>query len=93
MLNNVEGLSGDPAAGLELPPNSFVIGADGGEEVYFIDCSKDPSPVYVYELETGMTKVEAPNLDGYVQKCRDTELEIKRDEAEMARKKWWQFWK
>ncbi|HTL59033.1 MAG TPA: SMI1/KNR4 family protein [Candidatus Limnocylindrales bacterium] len=91
--NSVEGLPGSAAAGIKLPPSSFIIGTDGGEQVYFIDWSKESSPVYVFELETGRTKEEAPSLDAYVEKCRDMGLEIKRDEEERARKKWWQFWK
>ena len=76
-----------------LPPHSFIIGDDGGEETYFIDVSRQPSPVYVFQLETGKVKEEAAGLDAYVQKCRDADDEIRRDQAEMARKRWWQFWK
>lgn len=76
-----------------LPPHSFIIGDDGGVETYFIDVSRQRSPVYVFQLETGKVQEEAPSLDAYVQKCRDTEDEIRRDQALMAKRKWWQFWK
>jgi hypothetical protein len=76
-----------------LPPNSFIIGNDGGEEVYFIDLTRHPSPVYVFELETGKAKEHAPHLDAYVHKCADAETEISRDQQHMARKKWWRFWR
>jgi hypothetical protein len=76
-----------------LPPRSFIIGNDGGEEIYFIDTSRQQSPVFVFDLETGEIKEYAPTLEAYIQKCRDTDAQILRDEEAMAKKKWWQFWK
>ncbi|APG27066.1 hypothetical protein A7E78_03985 [Syntrophotalea acetylenivorans] len=36
-----------------VEPKKFVIGSDGGEELFFIYLDKPKCPVYVYELETG----------------------------------------
>ena len=36
-----------------VEPKKFVIGGDGGEEIFFIYLNKPKCPVYVYELETG----------------------------------------
>jgi hypothetical protein len=91
--NSVDAVLDHADTGGTLPPHSFTIGGDGGEEIYFIDLSRQPSPVFVYDLETGKIKEEAPSLDAYVQQCRDTEEELRLDEEEMARKKWWQFWR
>lgn len=36
-----------------VEPKKFVIGDDGGEEIFYIYLNKPQCPVYAYELETG----------------------------------------
>lgn len=75
------------------PPGSFIIGNDGGEETYFIDASRQGAPVFVFDLETGEVKEYAPTLEAYIQRCKDINADIRRDQEEMAKKKSWPFWK
>ncbi|MGH9884262.1 MAG: SMI1/KNR4 family protein [bacterium] len=88
------------AAALPVPSNvhqAFFVGSDGGEETYFLDTARFDSPVYVFELETGQSRVLAPSWEAYLQHIRETHAEIAVDE-EAARlreltKRWWEFWK
>ena len=83
------------SAGLvnDLPANSFIIGGDGGEESYFIDVSRQRSPVFVFDLETGKVWQKASSLSVYVEQCKDAIEQIHRDEERAAKKKWWQVWR
>jgi hypothetical protein len=74
------------------PGNYFMIGSDCGEEWYYIDISRDQSPVFKLDLECKTLTVEAANLTEYVAQCWATEAEVRQDEETMARKRWWQFW-
>ena|ERR1041384_8001648 len=76
-----------------FPPHTFIIGTDGGESTYFLDLSRQPSPVFNFDLETRGITEESPDLQAFVNKCRESEAEVRRDEEEMERRKWWQFWK
>jgi hypothetical protein len=70
----------------------LMIGGDGGEEAYLIDLSVTESPVYVYDYETGEVHQRATGLREFVAQCQASDEEIRRDEEEMKRRRWWQFW-
>jgi hypothetical protein len=82
---------------LPWPATLVYIGSDGGEYAYFLDVSRDPAPVMVYDHETGtVLGEEAPNLPSFVEKCRRDLEEIEADKramkARFRNKKWWEFW-
>jgi hypothetical protein len=76
----------------KLPPNSFIVGDDSGEETYFIDLSREHSPVHVFNVETGRMTEKFPSLEAYVQHCRKTDEELRRYAERVENRKWWQFW-
>ena len=76
----------------KLPPNSFIIGDDSAEETYFIDVSREHSPVYVFDVETEKVREKAPSLADYIQHCRRTDEELRQYADRVEHKKWWQFW-
>jgi hypothetical protein len=69
------------------------IGSDGSESWYFIDLRNDSCPVYTYELETKKVTLEAPDFESWLEQLREVDDEIKRDQIDMARKRWWQWWR
>jgi cell wall assembly regulator SMI1 len=75
----------------------FIIGSDGGEEVYLIDLAASQSQVFVYDVEKGAHSVKAntwPEYLGQVQAVLDEIAADKRAQAERkANKKWWELWK
>jgi hypothetical protein len=93
LVNDPEALKELAAERDPLPPQSFIVGDDGGEELYFIDLTRASSPVYVFQLETGQVKEASPSLQAYVQACEQTEREINGDEVKRSDRKWWQFWR
>jgi hypothetical protein len=74
----------------------FVIGSDGGEEIYFIDLAVDSSQVFTYEMETGKHVEKATDWTEYLGQIESNLKEIDDERAEQERKankKWWEFWK
>jgi hypothetical protein len=65
------------------PTHYVVVGNDGGEEAYVLDVSRDPSPVLVFELETGHFRSLAPDLDGFLALIREWHAEIVADQEAM----------
>ena len=65
-----------------LPPHSFLIGADGGESLYFIDLSRDMSPVFEFDGETRKVTEKSPDLLAFVEKCREMAAESLRKAIE-----------
>jgi hypothetical protein len=49
-----------------VEPKKFVIGSDGGEELFFIYLDKPKCPVYVVELETGNSAYRFDLLSKYI---------------------------
>ncbi len=49
-----------------VEPQKFVIGGDGGEELFFIYLNKPECPVYAYELETGNSFYRFDLMSQYV---------------------------
>lgn len=49
-----------------VEPEKFVIGSDGGEELFFIYLDKPKCPVYVYELETGNSVYRFDLMSKYI---------------------------
>ncbi|MHC4118417.1 MAG: SMI1/KNR4 family protein [Planctomycetota bacterium] len=75
----------------------FVIGSDGGEEIYYLDLASDSSQVFTFDMETGKHHVKAKDWSDYLSQIEADLKEIEQDErAEQERKankKWWEFWK
>ncbi len=78
---------------VEDPKQYFQIGSDGGETYYYIDLQNSDCPVYSFDVETGYFKQEAWNFKLWIGQLNDIDEEIRKDKIEMARKRWWQFWK
>jgi len=80
--------------GIEKP---FVIGSDGGEEMYFIDLASDSSQVFSFDMEAGKHNVKAKDWSDYLSQIEADLKEIEEDERakqeRKANKKWWEFWK
>ena len=76
----------------KLPPHSLIIGDDGADETCFLDASREHSPVYVLDVESGKVRERFASLDGYVQHCRKTDEEVSRYAKRVENRKWWQFW-
>lgn len=49
-----------------VEPKKFVIGGDGGEEIFFIYLDKPKCPVYAYELETGNSLYRFDLMSKYI---------------------------
>ena len=78
--------------GADDPSHYFQIGSDGGELTYYID-SRDPEcTVYAADVESG-TFTKHAVFSNWCEELRTTDLEIRRDQEKMARKKWWQIWR
>ncbi len=75
----------------------FVIGSDGGEEMYFIDLAADSSQVFTFDMETGKHTPKATDWTKYLKQIEADLKEIKGDEKieqeRKANKKYWEFWK
>lgn len=75
----------------------FIIGSDGGEEIYYMDAVITPSPVFVYDHELGASSVLCADLEAFMRYLEEMNAEVARDEerARLAHlnRKWWEFWK
>jgi len=73
----------------------FVIGSDGGEEMYFVDLATDSSQVFTFDIETGKHTTKAADWTMYLRQIEADLKEIKGDEKleqeRKANKKWWGF--
>lgn len=49
-----------------VEPKKFVIGNDGGEEIFYIYLDKPKCPVFVYELETGNSFYKFDLISKYI---------------------------
>ena len=76
----------------KLPRNSFIIGDNSAEETYFIDISREHSPVYTLDAQTCRVAEKATNLDAYIEYCRKTDEGLRRSARRVENRKWWQFW-
>lgn len=80
----------------EKPDNSFAIGADGGEYIFFIRLNEE-SKVYIFDLEGSKyhMSVEANDWSEYFTKLVMAEENIGIDIGENKRRttqnKWWKF--
>jgi len=75
----------------------FLVGSDGGEEIYFVDLAVNSSQVFTYEMETGKHVEKAKDWGEYLSQIESDLKEIEDDEKaereRKANKKWWEFWK
>jgi len=75
----------------------FVIGSDGGEEMYYVDLAADSSQVFTFDIETGKHTPKAADWTMYLSQIEADLKEIKGDETveqeRKANKKCWEFWK
>jgi len=76
----------------KLPPHGFIIGDDSEYETYFLDTSREFSPVFAFDEQSGKVRERFPNLDAYVQHCEKTDKQINRYAKRTENRKWWQFW-
>lgn len=85
-----------PPSGAPRPLDLVHIGGDGGEELYFLDVSREPAPVLAWDLETGELARRAADLPTWVDELRRELRSIEADEEAMAARargrRWWQFW-
>lgn len=74
----------------------FVIGCDGGEEVYYLNLNKETSEIFVSSCETNRSEVKFKSWDEYLKNIEKALKEIDEDERliqeRKKNKKWWQFW-
>ena len=78
--------------GVDDPSLYFQIGSDGSELTYYID-SRDPEcTVYTADVESG-TFTKYLIFSDWCDDLHKTDVEIRRDQEEMAKKKWWQIWR
>ncbi len=75
----------------------FIIGSDGGEELYFVDLTADNSCVFTFDMETGKHTTKASDWMEYLRQVENELKEIKENEKpereRKANKKWWEFGK
>lgn len=75
----------------------FLVGSDGGEELYYIDLQNLESPVYTLQLETGKHFQKAENWTQYLHRIeadlKEIEDDEQREQERKASKRWWEFWK
>ncbi len=76
----------------KLPPNSFIIGDDSADEIYFLDVTRAHSPVFVFDVPSGNVREEFPSFGAYVEDCKETDDELCRYAERVKSRKWWQFW-
>jgi hypothetical protein len=93
LLNSVDELLAISAKEKKLPAHSFVIGQDDEEgEAYFINSSRERSPVYVLSLDSNKVTERFSSLETYVQFCQKTDEKWLRYWEKIENRKWWQFW-
>ena len=75
----------------------FVLGSDGGEELYFIDVSSGLSQVFVFDIETGEHNLKAKNWQDYLSiieaDSKNIAQEEKTEKERKSKKRGWEFWK
>ena len=78
------------------PRGLVVIGDDGGEEQFLLDCRSELGAVIVYELETEKLRPLAPDFDAWLVQLDAWHREVADDQAYLRRRyekrRWWQFW-
>jgi hypothetical protein len=78
------------------PRGLVVIGDDGGEEQFLLDCRSELGAVIVYELETEKLRPLAPDFDAWLSQLDAWHREVADDQAYLRRRyeqrRWWQFW-
>ncbi len=71
----------------------FIIGNDGGEELYYINVKDKKSNIYVYYLEIKKSEVKSDTWPDYLREIDENLKEIEDDERVLEKnKKWWQLW-
>lgn len=82
LMNDLEVLLRENSRSTKYPGigKAFLIGGDGGEEVYFIDTASRLSQVFVYDMEKGAHTVKARDWSEYLQQVQKTLHEIEADE-------------
>jgi len=99
LMNDLDGLLREIRQPARYPGigKPFLIGTDGGEEVYLIDLASAQPQVFVYDMEKGAHTLKANNWDDYLQQVQSVLDEIDADERALAQRKankrWWEFWK
>lgn len=80
----------------QWPPQAFVIGHDGGEVTYVLDCARTPAVVQALDFETGALTDRTADWDAWLAElaAEERDLEAAREEANAAyrARRWWQFW-
>ena len=78
------------------PRGLVVIGDDGSEEKFLLDCRSELGSVMVYELETGKLRPLAPHFDAWLGHLAAWQREVADDQAYLRRRyeqrRWWEFW-
>ena len=78
------------------PPGLVIIGDDGGEEQFLLDCRTQLGPVVVFELETGKLRPLARDFDAWLAQLDLWQRDVADDQAYLRRRyeqrRWWQFW-
>jgi hypothetical protein len=84
-------------AGLSGTGKPFLVGSDGGEELYFIDLDSTSTQVFTCDLETGKRSLQARDWPEYLRQITasltDIDEDERRNEERKAAKRWWQIWK
>lgn len=78
------------------PRELIVIGDDGSEEQFLLDCRSEFGPVIVFEVETGKLRPLARDFDTWLAQLEAWQREVADDQAYLLRRykqrRWWQFW-
>jgi hypothetical protein len=78
------------------PPQAFIVGHDGGEVTYVLDCARTPAVVQELDFETGELTDRTSDWATWLAQLADEEraVAVAREEANAAyrAKRWWQFW-
>ena len=85
--------------GSDWPSSLFIVGGNQAGDVYFIDLSRDPSPVFAVTHE--MEGFEPHDIDRFVQsqtfsiwveELVSGQEWFREVQERRRRKRWWQFW-
>ena len=78
------------------PLDLVIIGNDGSEEQFLLDCRSDLAPILVHELETDKIRPLAPDFNAWMAQLEAWQRQVADDQAFMQRRydqrRWWQFW-
>jgi hypothetical protein len=61
-----ENVRAGPLWGVKWPLNYFVVGDDGSGNLFYLDTTKNPSPVFVFDHEDRAFREEAPSIAKWV---------------------------